>query len=278
MVIAIAMQIPPGKEWEAFAYREPSLLKPDHKPRNPATVPFPFSDHKLVKPVLEATLGRKSTMLKRRISSYYVLTAAGFLLEYKDSDPIMHPDPTLSLKLSDCELGNPPSRSGKAGFTVRGKDAGKSFGGRTHEYTFRADNMEQATQWWNKIEQFVGGAPVAVGNISDSEGEEASAVSTSSKQHSPPSSAAAPGPSATVHATPQTIAMTGQPITTAHPEGTDPVKSPSSADRVSPPASPTAIHPSALPPTATTTAPPVRSPAQSAAIAATTPKAQSGDS
>ena len=155
------MRVPPGKEWEAFTNREPSLLKPDHKPRDPATVAFPFSEHKLVKPVLEATLARKSTMLKRRTTSYYVLSAAGFLLEYKDRDPITHPDPTLCLKLADCDIGNSPARSGKAEFTLRGKDAGKSFGGRTHEYNFQADSMEQATQWWTKLERFVGRATPA---------------------------------------------------------------------------------------------------------------------
>src|SRR5271169_1911751 len=111
------MQVPPSREWESFTNREPSLLKPDHKPRDPAKVTFPFSDHKLTKPIIEATLARKSTMLKRRTTSYYVLSPSGFLLEYKDHDPITNPEPTLSLKLSDCDLGHPPSRSGKPGFT-----------------------------------------------------------------------------------------------------------------------------------------------------------------
>src|SRR5947207_619581 len=199
LMVAIAMQLPPNKEWESFTYREPSLLKPDHKPRDPATVPFPFSDHKLVKPVLEATLERKSTMLKRRTTSYYVLSAAGFLLEYKDNDPITNPDPTLCLKLSECELGNSPSRSGKAGFTLRGKDAGKSFGGRTHEYIFRTDSMEQATQWWTKLEKFVGGArPSGAANVTDSEGEDSPA---SEKQTSP---VASPGKSPHAQTAPQT--------------------------------------------------------------------------
>src|SRR5437762_14327878 len=69
LTVAIAMRVPPNKEWEAFTHREPSLLKPDHKPRDPATVAFPFSDHKLVKPVLYATLERKSTLLKRRTTA-----------------------------------------------------------------------------------------------------------------------------------------------------------------------------------------------------------------
>src|SRR5271170_4712896 len=151
------MAVPLDREWASFTDREPSLLKPDHKPRDPANVVFPFSDHPLTKPVLQATLARKSTLLKRRQTAYYVLTGSGFLLEYKDSDHILYPDPTMALKLSDCELGNAPSRSGKAGFTLRGKDTGKSLG-RTHEYVFRTDSMEQAGLWWSKVEKYVGSA------------------------------------------------------------------------------------------------------------------------
>lgn len=114
---------------------------------------------------------------RRRQSAYYVLTPSGFLLEYKDPSPILHPDPTLSIKLRDSDLGNPPSRSGKAGFTIRGKDAGKSFGGMNHEYIFRTDNMQQATQWWTKLEGFMGNAPrgedtAAAAEGTESEGEE----------------------------------------------------------------------------------------------------------
>jgi hypothetical protein len=56
-------------------------------------------------------------MLKRHQSAYYVLTPSGFLLEYQDEDLVLHQDPTLSLKLADCDLGNSPSKSGKAEFT-----------------------------------------------------------------------------------------------------------------------------------------------------------------
>src|SRR5881394_3578174 len=64
LTVAIAMKVPPEKEWNAFTMREPTLLKPDHKPHDPETAVFPFSDHALTKPVLEGDLMRKSTMLK----------------------------------------------------------------------------------------------------------------------------------------------------------------------------------------------------------------------
>src|SRR5271170_3890106 len=193
------MAVPLDREWASFTDREPSLLKPDHKPRDPATVTFPFSDHPLTKPLLESHLARKSNLLKRRSTAYYVLTPTGFLLEYKDADHILYPDPTVALKLSDCVLGNAPSRSGKAGFTLRGKDSGKSLG-RTHEWVFVTDSMEQATLWWGKVEKFVGmagGADVEVGSDEESP---VSPSSVTSKEAVPAGQTAGPttaGPSAT---------------------------------------------------------------------------------
>jgi hypothetical protein len=194
--------VPPEKEWLAFQNREQSLLKPDHKPRDPATAEFPFSNHRLTKPLLEGTLARKTTMLKRRSTAYYVLTPTGFLLEYKDHDPVLHPEPVLSLKLADCELGNAPARSGKAGFTIRGKDAGKSFGGMSHEYIFRTDSMEQATRWWTGCEKFVGGASRndKAGALTDSDGEAESPLRTKTQENV----TAAPGQTAATRTATQT--------------------------------------------------------------------------
>src|SRR5271168_4662211 len=162
--------MPPEKEWDAFCAREPSLLPADHKPRDAASLTFPFHDHHLVKPLMEGSLARKSTLLKRRTAAHYVLTPSGFLLEYKDKDVLQNPDPNMSLKLSDCELGNPPSRSGKAGFTIRGKNAGKTLiSGNTHDYVFVTDNKEQANEWWSKIEKFTGNAPREAADLPDEE-------------------------------------------------------------------------------------------------------------
>lgn len=150
------MQVPPEIEWENFKRREPSLLKPDYKPLDPKNASFPDSDHKLTKPLFEGPLSRKSTILNRRTTSFYVLSRAGFLLEYPYRDPATNPEPTLCLKICDCELGNSPERSGEAEFTIRGKDDGKYFGAVTHEYVFSSDGIEQATQWWANLERFVG--------------------------------------------------------------------------------------------------------------------------
>lgn len=207
------MAVPIDREWTSFTEREPSLLKPDHKPRDPANVVFPFSDHALTKPVLDATLARKSTMLKRRQTAYYVLTGSGFLLEYKDADHILHPDPTLALKLCDCELGNSPSRSGKAGFTLRGKDSGKSIG-RTHEYVFRTDSMEQASLWWSKLERFVGAAGVG----EDAEEESPISPSSTTSKEALPGQAAGGGVARQTDSVGQ-VPGTAAPSATAAPTG-----------------------------------------------------------
>ena len=157
--IAIAMQIPPEREWENFKNREPSLVTADHKPLDPKDASFPGSDHALTKPVIEGHLSRKSTRLGRRTTAYYVLSPAGFLLEYPDKDPATNPEPTLCLKLADCELGNSPEQagiSGEAGFTIRGKADKKFLPGMTHDYIFSADGMGKATQWWANLDKFVG--------------------------------------------------------------------------------------------------------------------------
>lgn len=217
------MRVPPEKEWEEFTARESSLLKPDHKPRDPASVTFPFSDHRLVQPVLAATLARKGTMLKRLQSAFYVLTPSGFLLEYKNDDHFSNPEPVLSLKLADCELGNPPSKSGTAGFTLRGKNTGKAIG-MTHDYTFRTDSMEQATKWWTSIQKYVGAAPrdnIPVAPAEqESDEEEAPGSVHSTKQ-------AQPAQAAEGQKIPET--KTSEPVTTA-PQANTTAAGPESAN------------------------------------------------
>jgi hypothetical protein len=52
-------------------------------------------------------------------------------------------------------------RGDGTGFTLKGKDAGKSFGGRTHEYSFSADNHATANEWWDGIAPFTSNAAIA---------------------------------------------------------------------------------------------------------------------
>jgi len=265
--------MPPEKEWEAFCAREPSLLPEDHKPRDAASVAFPFHDHHLVKPVIEGPLARKSTLLKRRNAAHYVLTPSGFLLEYKDKDVIQNPDPTLSLKLSDCELGNPPSRSGKAGFTIRGKNAGKTLiSGNTHNYAFVTDNMEQANEWWSKIEKFTGSAPRGVADLPDEEDDEEESPVTASPTSAVPAAVPAPAytPGKTEMPT-RTASTEKKPITTAAP--TTNAAAPATTTARPVPALPTRTEApastTAAPTAAPTTTPAPKSAAMSAATAAT---------
>jgi hypothetical protein len=59
----------------------------------------------------------------------------------------------MSLKLADCTLG-PRGDKGPPGFTIRGKDAGKSRPTRVHEWTFLTDNTDVAIQWWDSISKY----------------------------------------------------------------------------------------------------------------------------
>ena len=122
---------------------EPSLLQPDHKPRSSNSLIPPSQIINSQNHSSKQTLAHKSTILKTSNSILHS-QCSWFPTWYKDHDPITNPEPTLCLKLSDCELGNSHARSGKAGFTIRGKDAGKYFGGRTH--IFRMNEKKQVTQ------------------------------------------------------------------------------------------------------------------------------------
>jgi len=270
---AIAIRVPPEREWENFARREPALLNPDGKPRDPSQVPFPFDNHPLVKPVLEATLDRKSTMLKRRHTATYVLTRSGFLLEYKDNDPIANPEPSLALKLADCLLGPSPAKSKKAGFNIKGKDSGKMVG-RTHEYAFRTDSMSVAEQWWAAIEKICGAGGDHTAFTGESPGSESPMTSPVSPSATKTTSATSPttaaSPTSAIPGTYETSWTTG----TAEPETT------ATAD-TGPTAQPVHAAPGATPVPApshaTTTAAPTATPNPSLAAAQAATKAAQPD-
>jgi hypothetical protein len=252
--VGIATGVPPQKEWKYFESREPSLLKSDQKPRDPSNVQFPFSDHATTKPVLADTLNRKSTMLKRTQSAYYVLTPSGYLHEYKDSDPVANPEAGLSLRLADCELSESPTATGKIGFSIKGKDAGKKFGGMTHEYPFRFDSLEKATKWYEGISRFVaGGAGMAVSGA----GLESSAAKTRTEplagttgqpaQKMGPTAVAESNTSAPTTAAaaahPTTVPPTAAPTTAAPTTATQPAAGPTTAAHAT--SSPTTAGPTA---------------------------------
>jgi len=229
----IATSVPPEKEWKYFESREPSLLKSDQKPRDPATVEFPFSNHATTQPILEDNLDRKSTLLKRTQSAYYVLTPSGFLHEYKDSNPIENPEPSLSLKLADCELSDLHSKTGKNGFSIKGKDAGKKFGGMTHDYPFRFDSLDKANKWYKGISQFVAGG-TGIAALGSKTTTAASVDSSAAKTRTSEPTAATTGqqvgtnlaqktgPTSATGSTEYTAAPTTAPLTTAAHQTTAP--------------------------------------------------------
>jgi hypothetical protein len=161
-------------------------------------------------------------MLKRRQSASYVLTCSGFLLEYKDNDPIANPEPSLALKLLDCDLGPSPAKSGKAGFSIRGKDSGKMVG-RTHEYTFVTDSMGVAEQWYAAIDKFTG--------VSTGVSRMGSAGSSSSAEVKSPATTTSAGVTSPIVTSPTVSSASPSTVYTS-PTATTPAAAPEPTDQL----------------------------------------------
>ena len=200
-------------------------------------------------------------MLKRRHTATYVLTRSGFLLEYKDNDPIANPEPSLALKLADCLLGPSPAKSKKAGFNIKGKDSGKMVG-RTHEYAFRTDSMSVAEQWWAAIEKVCGPGGDHTAFASESPESESPLTSPVSPSATTTASAMSPAtaasPTTPIPGTYETSGTTG----TAEPE-------PKATAGTGPPAQPVHEAAGAAPVPTTSHATTTAAPTATAAPAAT---------
>jgi hypothetical protein len=91
-------------------------------------------------------------MLKGYSTSYYVVTPARYLHEFKDNDDFRNdPSPELSLYLPDCVVGGVDGNK----FTIKGKDvSGGKVGNAFHttsEFNFKAHTPSDAEKWWNVI-------------------------------------------------------------------------------------------------------------------------------
>ncbi|KAF9254560.1 hypothetical protein L218DRAFT_982503 [Marasmius fiardii PR-910] len=156
----------PDREWLSFSARTDHLLDPDTPLRNPETVLYPSKDDPSVQPVHTGMLERKKRFTRTYREAYYVLTPAGFLHEFSNSDHNQSPHPAFSLFLPACTLG-PPSdgKKGSHKFHIEGKKDGtgttkggslrKSLslrsGGGDHAWSFRARSREDMMEWWNDI-------------------------------------------------------------------------------------------------------------------------------
>ncbi|KIJ51100.1 hypothetical protein M422DRAFT_158921 [Sphaerobolus stellatus SS14] len=150
----------PDREWISFAARSDHLLDPDTPLRNPDTIDYPGKEDPSVIPVHVGLMERKKRFTRGYRESYYVLTPAGYLHEFPNSDPKNSLTPTFSLFLPSCTLG-PPSSPGKDKshkFHIEGKKdgtgttrGGSILGRREHAYTFRARSHNEMLEWWNDI-------------------------------------------------------------------------------------------------------------------------------
>ncbi|EKM77876.1 hypothetical protein AGABI1DRAFT_107696 [Agaricus bisporus var. burnettii JB137-S8] len=160
-------QLPPEREWISFAARSNHLLDPETPLRDPSYIHYPNKTDPSVFAVHTGILDRKKRYSRGYQESYFVLTAAGFLHAFADSDP-SHPSgrglsPIFSLFLPHCTLGPPSAANSKAHrFHIEGRTDGtgtnksgsfrKMFGrDSTPAWTFRTRSREEMMEWWNDM-------------------------------------------------------------------------------------------------------------------------------
>lgn len=148
-------------EWNNFmeSHRD-RLVTAESARRDPQDVTFTNADHSATVPLMEGILQRKGTVMKQWSSSYYVLTPAGYLHEYKSADATHHPAPELSIYLPGSllsPLAEPVAADGKFTFQIHGKDAGKAIGTK-HKYVFRTGTQEELRAWHDALTMAATGA------------------------------------------------------------------------------------------------------------------------
>jgi len=154
------------KEWLSFAARTDHLLDPETPLRSPDVITYPAKEDSSVMAVHMGLLERKQRFTRSFKESYYVLTPAGFLHEYENSDALGGKGPLFSLFLPMCTLGPPSTSTSKAhkfhiegrkdgtGTTKMGASMRRSLslsGGSAHAWSFRSKSHEEMMEWWNDI-------------------------------------------------------------------------------------------------------------------------------
>lgn len=152
-IAATASNIPLDFEWNSFRERNGNVLvNPNVPPRSMDGIAFPNQGHRSTKPLIEGSLERKSRggmgALTGYKSSYYAITPAGWLHEFKDNDDYRKdPSPEKSLFLPDCTIGAVDGQK----FTIKGKDSsGNKLSQKmslTSEFQFKAHTGYDAQQW-----------------------------------------------------------------------------------------------------------------------------------
>jgi hypothetical protein len=148
-MLSTAQHIPPDFEWKGFSSRSSHLLvDPNASPRSMDSITFPNQNHKSTQPLIEGTLERKSrNMLSGYSTGHYVVTASGFLHEFRDNDNVRKdPVPELSIYLPDATIGATVGTK----FNIKGKDVSGGLGSKlsgSSELAFKARTPEEAEKW-----------------------------------------------------------------------------------------------------------------------------------
>src|ERR1700753_40994 len=157
-MVGTAQRVPGDFEWNGFLKRNTGvLIDPQAPERNINSVSFPNESHRSTIPLISGSLERKTKLLRRYETSYYVVTPAKYLHEFKtDDDFAKDPVPDLSLFLPDCVVGAVAGDK----FAIKGKDLSKGKIGvsihTTHDYNFKAHTADDAAKWWALIRQAAG--------------------------------------------------------------------------------------------------------------------------
>ncbi|KAK4964060.1 hypothetical protein LTR66_012494 [Elasticomyces elasticus] len=165
-------RISPDFEWNGFVKRKnDTLIDPSVPARSIENIAFPNMDHKATQPLISGSLERKSKVLKKYETGYYVVTPSRYLHEFKtDDDFAKEPQPETSLYLPDCTVGALDGLK----FAIKGKDtSGGALSSKlsmSHEYVFKAHTPQDAQKWWEVIRAQAG--------MSSNEMTETSAPST----------------------------------------------------------------------------------------------------
>lgn len=151
--------VPKGFEWANFATRcADRLANPQDPARSVDAITFPNMAHAATKPLIEGSLERKS---RNKLSfgystSYYVVTPARFLHEFKDSDDARaDPKPELSVYLPEAVIGAPSGEK----FNIKGKDRSKTLSSKltgSAELAFKAHTPADAQKWFGIIQGVCG--------------------------------------------------------------------------------------------------------------------------
>ncbi len=152
-IVQVSQSINPTFEWNGFVKRNNNILIDPHGPqRSLDNVSFANQHHKSTKALIQGKLERKTGLLKKYDSAFYVLTASKFLHQFNSEDMLAkEPSPELSLYIPDCTIGG---CNGNA-FNIKGKDLSSRLS-TSKEFEFKASSDREAEQWWNVLRQGAG--------------------------------------------------------------------------------------------------------------------------